>query len=115
MELEAWLKPQVEAWAHGVGVLANMAYPQLDYAGMGRSLQLEWQYLHRTVPRVGTLMGPIEEALRGKFFPLLFRGEEIHANFRKILGHSVKHEGLGIPDPRLSSESAYNTSKAASG
>ena len=57
-------------------------------------------------------MGPIEEALREKFFPALFGGEEINSDFRKILGHSVKHGGLGIPEPRLSSESAYNTSKA---
>ena len=60
-------------------------------------------------------MGPIEEGIREKFFPALFRGEEINAEFRKILGHSFKHGGLGIPDPRLSAESAYNTSKAASG
>ena len=60
-------------------------------------------------------MIPIEEALREKFFPALFGGEEINAKFRKIIGHSVKHGGLGILDPRLSEESAYNTSKAASG
>ena len=73
-------------------------------------LQSEWQYLQRTVPGVGTLMGPIEEALREKNFPSLFGGEEIDANFRTILGHGVKHDGLGIPDPRMSAESAYNTS-----
>ena len=60
-------------------------------------------------------MGPIEEALREKLFPALFRGEEITANFRQILGHSVKHFGLVIPDPWFSAESAYNTSKADSG
>ena len=59
-------------------------------------------------------MGPIEEALREKFFPALFGGEEINADFRKILGHSVNHGGLGIPEPQLPVESAYNTSKAAS-
>ena len=59
-------------------------------------------------------MGPMEEALREKFFPSLSRGEEITAEFQKILGHSVKHDKLGIPDPRLSVKSAYNTSKAAS-
>ena len=68
------------------------------------SLQFEWQYLQRIVRREGTLMGPIEEALREKFFPSLFGGEEITADFRKILGHSVKHGGLGIPDPQLSAE-----------
>ena len=65
-ELEAWVKPQVEAWAHRVKVLAKISrrHPQLAYAGLGMSLQSEWQYLQRTVPVVGTLMGLIEEALR---------------------------------------------------
>ena len=43
-------------------------------------------------------MGTIEEALREKFFPTLFREEEINSDFRKTLGHSDKHDGLGIPD-----------------
>ena len=60
-------------------------------------------------------MVPIEEALRERFFPALFGGEDINSDFRKILGHSVKHGGIGIPDPRLSAESDYNTSKADSG
>ena len=60
-------------------------------------------------------MGHIEEALREKFFPALFRGEEINANFWQILGHSVNHGGLGIPDSRLSVEIVKNISKADSG
>ena len=80
---------------------------------MQMSLQSECQYLQRTVPGVGALMGPIEETLRDKFFPSLFGGEDITADFRKILGHSVKHGGLGIPDPWHSAECAYNTSKLA--
>ena len=59
-------------------------------------------------------MSPTEEALREKNFPSLFGGEEITADFRKILGHSVNHGGLDISDPLMSEESAYNTSKAAS-
>ena len=106
----------MEAWAHGVRVLGKIArwHPQSSYVGLGMPLQLKWQYLQRTVPGVGTLMGPIEEALREKFFPSLFGGEDINAKFWKILGHSVKHGGLGIPHPRLSAGSAYNTSKVAS-
>ena len=116
VELEAWVKPQVEAWAHGVRVLAKISrqHPHSAYTSLGMLLQLEWQYLQRTVPRVGTLMGPIEEALREKNPPLLLVGEEITADFQKILGHSVKHGGLGITDPRLSAESANITSKADS-
>ena len=72
---------------------------QLDYTILGILLQLQWNYLQRTVPGVGTLMGPIEEALREKFFSAIFGGEDINSDFQKILGHSVKHGGLGIPDP----------------
>ena len=60
------------------------------------------------------MMGPIEEEIREKFFPLLFGGEEITADFWHILGHSVNHCGLCIPQPGLSAESEYNTYKAAS-
>ena len=75
-------------------------------------LQLEWHYLQRTAPGVGTLIGPNEEDLREKFFPTLFLGEDINASFQPILGHSVKIDGLGILNTLLSSERAYNTSKA---
>ena len=59
-------------------------------------------------------MGPIEDALREDFLPALFGGEEVSANLREILDHSVKRGGLCIPDPWLSEERVYNTSKAAS-
>ena len=102
-ELAAWVNPQVEAWDHGVRVLGKIPrrHTQSAFAGLVMLLQLEWQYLQRTVPGVGTMMGLIEEALREKFFSVLFRGEDINTNFRKILGHCIKHDGLGIPETRL--------------
>ena len=60
-------------------------------------------------------MGPVEEFLRETFFPALFGGEEFDADFRKILGHRIKHGNLGILEPRSSVDSAYITSKSASG
>ena len=41
-KLEAWVKPQVEAWAHMVRLLAKISrrHPQSDYSGLGMSLQL---------------------------------------------------------------------------
>ena len=57
-------------------------------------------------------MSLIEEALRDTLSPLLFGGEEVDVDFRKTLGHSVNHGGLGILEPQLSAESEYNNSKA---
>ena len=75
-ELEAWVKPQVETWAHGVKLLAKIDrwHPQSDCVGLGMSLQLEWKYLQRNVPGVVTIIGPIEEALREKFSPRYLGG-----------------------------------------
>ena len=41
-ELEEWVRPKVEAWAHGVRILAKIAkwYPQSAYASLGVSLQI---------------------------------------------------------------------------
>ena len=43
-ELEEWVWPKVEAWAHGFCILAKISkrYPQSEYAGLGMLLQLEW-------------------------------------------------------------------------
>ena len=78
VELEAWMWPKVEAWAHGVRTLAKISkrYPQSEYASLGMSLQLEWKYLQITVPGVGSLMGPIEDTQREAFFPELFGGHD---------------------------------------
>ena len=97
-ELEAWVRPKVEAWYHMVCNLAKIAnqYPQSAYYVLEMSLQLEWQYLQRTVPGVDTLMGPIEDTLREAFFPDFFGGEKVSTDLREILGHSVKRAGLDI-------------------
>ena len=41
-QLEAWVKPQVEAWAHRVRVLGKISqrHPQSAYAGLVMLLQL---------------------------------------------------------------------------
>ena len=75
-ELEAWVKPQVEALAHGIRVLGKISrrHPQSAYPGLVMSLQSEWQYLQRNVPGVGP---------KREFFPSLFGREEMIADFRK--------------------------------
>ena len=105
-ELDTWVQPKVGAWPHGVRTLAKIAkqYPQLEYTGLGVLLQIECQYLQRTVHGARNIMGPIEDAPRETFFPALFLGEEVSADLREILGRSVKCGGLGILDPYLSVE-----------
>ena len=43
---------------------------------MKNSLQMEWQYLHRTVSDAGTFFDGVEEALASEFLPSLFGVDE---------------------------------------
>ena len=51
-ELEAWVKPHVEAWDQGVRVLSKISrlHPQSAFTNLGMLLQSEWQYPQRSVP-----------------------------------------------------------------
>ena len=75
-QLEVWVKPQVEAWAHRVIFLGKIAqrHPKLAYSGLGMLLQLEWQYLRMTVPGVGTLIGPNQGGPKREILPLAIWG-----------------------------------------
>ena len=75
-QLEAWVKPQVEVWSHRVKVLAKIArrHPQSAYAGLGITLQSEWQYLQRTVPRSWHSDGSHRGGPKRENFPLAIRG-----------------------------------------
>ena len=103
-----------EAWEHRVHTLAKISkrHPQPAYAGLVMLLHIKWQYLQMNILEIGTLMDFIEYSLRDALFPALFGGEEVRADLREILGQSMKHGGLGIPDSRLLVECVYNISKA---
>ena len=46
-------------------------YPQTAYTGFVVSLQPEWQYICRTIPGVGEMLQPVEDAIVGDFIPAL--------------------------------------------
>ena len=92
----------------------SQAIPPVSILRIGLSLQIKWQYLQINVLGLGSVIVTIEDSIREAFLYALFGGEEFSANFREILGHSVKCGSLGIPDPRLSAERVQNAYKAAS-
>ena len=61
-ELKEWVRTQVGACANEVNTLVKIykQHTQSVSVGLEMLLQIECKYLQRTVPRVGTLMGPIE-------------------------------------------------------
>ena len=48
---------------------ARKKFPQTAYVAMKNSLQMEWQYVHRTVSDAGTFFDGVEEAITSEFLP----------------------------------------------
>jgi hypothetical protein len=115
---EEWLQPQLENWVHGVEQLAKVArrYPQTAYAGLAKSLQMEWQYLQRVLPDSGTSFALVEEALAHTFLPALLQEEAApDASFQELLALPVRRAGLGVPDPQLTAAGCHQASLECTG
>ena len=108
---EAWLAPQIATWVEGIHALAQIAknYPQTAYAGLTKSLQAEWQYVHRVVANVGDHFGPIEEALETVFIPALFGGKD-SGPLRELFTLPVRQAGLNLPNPAIRAVDGYRAS-----
>jgi hypothetical protein len=113
-----WVDPQIEKWIDGVKSLAKVArkFPQTAYAGLVQSLQGEWQYLQRVTPGTEDAFAPLEEAIAQIFLPaLLEEPAENIAPLRSLLALSPRQAGLGVPSPRVTAESSYQSSVKSTG
>jgi hypothetical protein len=111
---QAWLEPQIQQWVDGVEKLAKVArrFPQTAYAGLAKSLQMEWTYLQRVMPGLEDVLDPIEDAIKSSFLPALFGEDEPNlTDLRAQLALSVKKAGLGVPIPRETACSNHEASK----
>jgi len=109
-----WLQPQIQQWVRGVEQLAQVAphFPQMAYTGLTKSLQLEWQYIQRVIPAIGTTLAPIEEALANTFLPaLLDKPPASTTRLRMISTLLVQYAGLGIPNPTATAAQNYAASR----
>lgn len=113
----AWIDEKVKEWTSAVRMLAKAArkHPQAARAAFTFCLQGEWQYASRVVSDVAPHLAPIERAIRNEFLPALFDigSEDIDAQLREILSHSVKKGGLGACNPVDSAPCSSDTSKKA--
>ena len=104
---DKWLSAQVQKWVRAIETFAGVArrYPQTAYAGVTKSLQMEWTYLMRVTDRAQDSFAPIEEALERAFLPaLLAEPEAAVAEKRPLLALLVRQAGLGIPNPVTSAD-----------
>jgi hypothetical protein len=98
-----WLEPQIKEWDTEIETLSCITkqYSQTAYAGLVKSLQIEWMYLQCILPGIEDIMAPLEEAIQKIFLPALFEQPEASlTGLRPLMCLGVGKADLGVPDPR---------------
>ena len=96
-----YVEDQVKDWQEQICCLANIAksQPPWAYAAFRHGLSSRCTFLIRTVPGIGDLLRPLEEAIRRKFIPAL-TGQEVPGDLeQKLLSLPTRLGSLGISDP----------------
>ena len=72
---------------------------------MKNSLQMEWQYVHRTVSDAETFVDGVVEALASAFLPSLFcADEDVTCKCRELAELLDKNGGLSLSNPTTNFE-----------
>ena len=83
-------------------------YPQSTYVELTKSLQQEWLYVQRVVPRVREKFAPIEKAIVEDFLlALLGQPMEVATQLRGQLAKPARMAGLGISNPVEKTEARH--------
>jgi hypothetical protein len=117
---DAWTEEKVDSWAEAVKELASAAkdFPQSTYAGMQKSLQMEWQFVGRVMKGIGVKLSKLEKTIAEIFLPALYGEKYDHDDpgdpRRSLACLPVKHAGLALPDPTKSADSNFMASQLLS-
>jgi len=108
-----WLREKASFWKKAEKTMARASkkFPQTAYVAMKNSLQMEWQYVHRTVSDAGKFFDRVEEAIASEFLPSLFGVDDgITRKYRKLAELQVRHGGLSLSNPTTNANECYKSS-----
>ena len=106
---------KVQEWLGCLDELSKVARdePQAALVGLTRSLQCEWNFVHRVVKDVSELFTPLEKMLEEIFLPNLLGVSSITHTDRVLFSLPAKRGGLGVRNPVESADLAFSTSREA--
>ena len=111
--VESYVKRKVSVWVHEVEHLSSIAVtqPHAAYAAFTHGQTSKWTYLSRTIPDIGDLLKPVENAIRQRFLPSLTGQNAFNDADRDLMALPVRLRGLGIIDPSRQSTANNNASE----
>jgi len=110
--VEEYVKMKVSQWTTEVRQLADIAktQPQAAYSAYVHGLSSRWIFLSLTILNISHLLEPVEVALQQDFIPALTGRHACSREERELLALQVRLGGLGIQNPAIVSESAFEAS-----
>ena len=111
--VEKFVRDKVAGWVTEVKNLSVMAktHPQAAYAVFTHGQSSKWIFLMRTIPDIGALFQPLEDAIRQFFLPAITGRQAMSETERELLALPPRLGGLGIPNPTKSASSQFRSSK----
>ena len=105
------LRREDKKWPESIKELANIAkiQPYAAYAAFVHGIYNQWSYLMRTIPDLGDLLHPLEEATARDFIPALV-GKEVTDEVRELLALPARLGGLDISIATQKSGDLYDSS-----
>ena len=86
-----------------------MNEPQAAYSCYTKAVSHRWSYVQRTIPEIGHLFEPLEEAIRDKLIPALI-GRKVNNKEREIFSLPVRYGGMNIRNPVQTAEKEFEAS-----
>ena len=105
---------KVATWVQEVERLSSIAItqPQSAFAAFTHGLTSKWSYLSRTIPDIGNLLQPLEDAIRLHFLPKPTGQNPFNDTERELMALPARLGGLGISNPVDQAPSQHRTSIA---
>jgi hypothetical protein len=106
---DCYVKEKVQIWTQEINQLADIAIsqPHAAYAGFVHGLSCRWNYLQRTIPDIGHLFQPLEDAIHQKFIPSLTGRPPCSKLTRSLLALPVRLGGLGLINPTATTNNNF--------
>jgi len=109
---EEFVHDLVDGWVKQIRMLAKIAKidPHCAYTAYTHGLRHKYTYAMRTIPNIGSMLQPLENAIRNQLIPALTEQMQMSEQERSLIALPVRLGGLGIPNPCKEAQHEFENS-----
>ena len=107
-----YMENKVEEWIDEIELLSNIAksQPHAAFCAFTHGLSAKWNHICRTIPDIGHLLQPLEDAINQTFIPSITKRPSCSTLERELLALPARLGGLGLVNPVTNAQNEYEAS-----